>query len=48
VGDLVERFCRRQGKTPFLYLTVDEHTGEAGLQTRVEAFLDMLAWRGAV
>jgi len=48
VGDLVERFCRRQGKPPFLYLTVDEHTGEAGLQTRVEAFLDMLAWRGAV
>jgi predicted nucleotide-binding protein (sugar kinase/HSP70/actin superfamily) len=48
VGDLVERYCHRQGKTPFLYLTVDEHTGEAGLQTRVEAFLDMLAWRGAV
>jgi predicted nucleotide-binding protein (sugar kinase/HSP70/actin superfamily) len=47
VGDLVERFSQRTRKMPFLYLTLDEQTGEAGLQTRVEAFMDMLAWRGA-
>lgn len=32
----------RQKKTPFLYLLIDEHTGEAGLQTRLEAFTDTL------
>ncbi|MGB9885918.1 MAG: acyl-CoA dehydratase activase-related protein [Moorellales bacterium] len=47
VGDLVERFSQRTRKMPFLYLTLDEQTGEAGLQTRVEAFMDMLVWRGA-
>ncbi len=29
-------------KIPFLYLLIDEHTGEAGLQTRLEAFFDTL------
>lgn len=47
VGDLVERFSHRARKIPFLYITVDEQTGEAGIQTRVEAFMDMLNWRGA-
>jgi predicted nucleotide-binding protein (sugar kinase/HSP70/actin superfamily) len=47
VGDLVERFSHRSRRMPFLYLTLDEQTGEAGLQTRIEAFIDMLAWRGA-
>lgn len=28
---------------PFLSLVVDEHTGEAGFQTRLEAFVDLLA-----
>ncbi|QGP93752.1 hypothetical protein MGLY_31740 [Neomoorella glycerini] len=41
VGDLAERYARRRGK-PFLLLTLDEHTGEAGLDTRLEAFMDML------
>ena len=27
---------------PFLSLVIDEHTGEGGVQTRVEAFVDML------
>lgn len=29
-------------KIPFLYLLIDEQTGEAGLQTRLEAFIDTL------
>ncbi|OGZ18643.1 MAG: hypothetical protein A2175_01005 [Candidatus Nealsonbacteria bacterium RBG_13_42_11] len=29
-------------KIPFLYLIIDEHTGEAGFQTRLEAFMDTL------
>lgn len=32
----------RQDKIPFLYLLIDEQTGEAGLQTRLEAFMDTL------
>lgn len=29
-------------KIPFLYLLIDEQTGEAGLQTRLEAFIDTI------
>ncbi len=32
----------KESKIPFLYLILDEHTGEAGLQTRLEAFIDTL------
>ncbi len=41
-GELIERMVRRQKRLPILNLTIDEHTGEAGLQTRLEAFCDML------
>ncbi|HLB12513.1 MAG TPA: acyl-CoA dehydratase activase-related protein [Dehalococcoidia bacterium] len=41
--DVVQRFARRPGARPLLTLTIDEHTGEAGLVTRIEAFLDMVA-----
>ncbi len=47
VGDLVERKLRKAG-IPFCFLTVDEHTGEAGIDTRIEAFIDMLERRNAV
>jgi predicted nucleotide-binding protein (sugar kinase/HSP70/actin superfamily) len=30
---------------PLMTLTLDEHSGEAGLVTRIEAFVDMLKWR---
>jgi predicted nucleotide-binding protein (sugar kinase/HSP70/actin superfamily) len=30
---------------PLMTLTLDEHSGEAGLVTRIEAFVDMLTWR---
>lgn len=32
----------KKNKIPFLYLIIDEHTGEAGIQTRLEAFIDTL------
>jgi predicted nucleotide-binding protein (sugar kinase/HSP70/actin superfamily) len=32
----------KQNKIPFLYLIIDEHTADAGVQTRIEAFLDTL------
>jgi predicted nucleotide-binding protein (sugar kinase/HSP70/actin superfamily) len=46
-GELIERELRRQGKKCYLNLTIDEHTGEAGVVTRLEAFLDMLQRRVA-
>ena len=46
IGELLEKYLSRVEKAPpLLKLTVDEHTGYAGLQTRVEAFLDLLEWR---
>lgn len=45
VDRLLEIEARRQGPIPYLPLAVDEHTGEAGIQTRVEAFLDMLRYQ---
>ena len=45
VEDLFERKTRNEGQIPFLLITVDEHTGEAGINTRLEAFIDMIDWR---
>ncbi len=41
---MIERITRRskQFSKPLLNLTIDEHTGEAGFITRLEAFVDML------
>lgn len=47
VGDLLERWARRSGKKPFMFLTIDEHSGEAGLVTRLEAFIDMIKRRAS-
>ena len=44
VGYMVERRVRKLG-IPFAMITLDEHTGEAGLETRVEAFADTLRGR---
>lgn len=35
----------RNNKMPFITITIDEHTGEAGMSTRLEAFVDMLKRR---
>lgn len=45
VCDYVERLVRRIKGLPFAVIVLDEHSGEAGLQTRVEAFTDMIRWR---
>lgn len=45
VHDLIEKKVRRAFKIPFITITVDEHSGEAGFNTRLEAFVDMLHWR---
>ncbi len=42
IGELIER---KMGNKSFMMMTIDEHTGEAGLITRLEAFCDMLRRR---
>ena len=44
VQELLARFAREQHK-PYMMITLDEHSGEAGLVTRLEAFLDMVERR---
>jgi predicted nucleotide-binding protein (sugar kinase/HSP70/actin superfamily) len=41
---MLERIARysRKSNKPILHLSIDEHTGEAGFVTRIEAFVDML------
>jgi len=43
--DIVQRQAIKLGRTPFMSLTVEEHTAEAGMVTRLEAFLDMIQRR---
>lgn len=45
VHDLIERSIRKKFGIPLITMTIDEHTGEAGFDTRLEAFVDMLQWR---
>ncbi len=45
VYDLIERKVRSEYKLPLITITLDEHSGEAGFNTRLEAFVDMLYWR---
>jgi predicted nucleotide-binding protein (sugar kinase/HSP70/actin superfamily) len=42
---VLKEFVEQEFKTrkiPFLYILIDEHTSDAGLQTRIEAFIDTL------
>ena len=45
VGELLEKRTKRDYKIPFLYFNLDEHAGESGFNTRLEAFLDVLEGR---
>jgi len=44
-SEIIEREVRRGTNKPVLYLMVDELTGEAGVQTRLESFCDLLRAR---
>ena len=43
--DYLERMYKRKKTIPFMQLTIDEHTGEAGILTRIEAFIDLLKYK---
>lgn len=42
IGEIIERKIKNKS---FMMMTIDEHTGEAGMHTRLEAFCDMLRRR---
>ncbi|MTI79368.1 MAG: hypothetical protein FH758_00590 [Firmicutes bacterium] len=44
-SELIDRTTKKTRKAPLLNLTLDEHTGEAGIVTRLEAFIDMVRWK---
>ena len=46
IGEIIKNSAGERG-VPFLFLTVDEHTAEAGFVTRLEAFVDMISRRNA-
>ncbi|MBI4320356.1 MAG: hypothetical protein HY675_17845 [Chloroflexi bacterium] len=46
--DVIQRAAKERGNKPMMVITLDEHTGEAGLVTRMEAFVDMLQRRARV
>lgn len=43
---VIELIKDKIGDFPFMILKIDEHTGEAGFDTRLEAFVDMLGRSG--
>lgn len=45
VAEIVMREVRSRGDNPIMPLVIDEHSGAAGLHTRVEAFVDMVKRR---
>jgi predicted nucleotide-binding protein (sugar kinase/HSP70/actin superfamily) len=46
IGALLDDQLGREVSVPFMEITLDEHSAEGGLVTRVEAFMDMLSRRG--
>lgn len=40
--ELLERLYKKAKEVPFMLITIDEHSGEAGIMTRLEAFTDLL------
>jgi predicted nucleotide-binding protein (sugar kinase/HSP70/actin superfamily) len=45
VNEYLEHHILRQSDKPYMVINIDEHTGNAGLITRVEAFWDMVIRR---
>jgi predicted nucleotide-binding protein (sugar kinase/HSP70/actin superfamily) len=45
IDELLIRANHREFGIPLTTITLDEHTGQAGFDTRLEAFIDMMEWR---
>ena len=42
ITEFIEQRLKNKSRLPFMKITIDEHTGETGFDTRIEAFLDMI------
>jgi predicted nucleotide-binding protein (sugar kinase/HSP70/actin superfamily) len=45
MNEYLEHHILKNSNKPYIIVTMDEHTGSAGIVTRIEAFLDLLDWR---
>lgn len=45
LNEYVEHHILKNSGKPYIILNLDEHTGSAGIITRMEAFLDLMDWR---
>ena len=45
IVQLTKKYIRDMSAKPFMEISLDEHTSAAGLDTRLEAFADMLGDR---
>ena len=45
IEEMVARWAKQRDDLPLMMLTIDEHTGEAGMLTRLEAFTEMIKRR---
>lgn len=45
IDELVEQKVRHSEDIPFMKLVLDEHSADAGMSTRIEAFVDMISRR---
>lgn len=45
VNEYIEHHVLKGCGKPYIILNLDEHTGNAGIVTRLEAFLDLMDWR---
>lgn len=45
IGSTVERMVRLGSQIPFMFINLDEHTGEGGINTRIEAFIDLIYYK---
>ncbi|MHB8894256.1 MAG: acyl-CoA dehydratase activase-related protein, partial [Candidatus Geothermincolia bacterium] len=48
IGALLDDQHEREGNVPLMTITLDEHSAEGGLVTRIEAFLDMLRHNASI
>ncbi|HOE57840.1 MAG TPA: hypothetical protein PLI20_09650, partial [Bacillota bacterium] len=46
-GEDIEKQARMYYKKPYMVLNIDEHTGDASFNTRIEAFFDLLNRRNS-
>lgn len=45
INEYISERILKNAQKPYTFINFDEHTGNAGIITRVEAFLDLIEWR---